>query len=534
MGPIRVNVVSVFVISAVVALLIIQAFQTRQLFDKKSGQFRAEVETTLERIAVRHEKAEDVRKFFRIANANFSGHYKDILREEFQNLVSAKETITVKDTVIWENGHQENYFIVQGQSFDSLIGVTAEQRVLAKDVRHLKDLYSGKVSGDSTNVSIQVDHKVVKKMFEKAKFVNDMMLQAFRENVFEDIEKTLDIVFLDSVIQTEFRDDKISSNYKFAVSNESGKILRSNGKVERYETDIDLNSSFSTTLFPSNLFGNELILHIEFPRQNTILLAELWLPLLVNLSLILLIFFALVYMFKTILTQKKLAEMKNDFISNMTHEFRTPISTISLACQAMNDPDMMGGDASQAQPFVKMIADENNRLGTLVDGILQSNTIEKGDVRLNIEKVLVNEVIYDIVNRAQFRINSINGKINVDICTELVYIQADKMHFTNVISNLIDNAIKYSKEVPEVTIDMRSKSGLVKISIADKGLGMKKEHLNKIFDKLYRIPTGNVHNVKGFGLGLSYVKGICDVHGWKISVASKFGEGSTFTIEIKN
>ena len=165
---------------------------------------------------------------------------------------------------------------------------------------------------------------------------------------------------------------------------------------------------------------------------------------------------------------------------------------------------------------------------------MQSNTIEKGDVRLNIEKVLVNEVIYDIVNRAQFRINSINGKINVDICTELVYIQADKMHFTNVISNLIDNAIKYSKEVPEVTIDMRSKSGLVKISIADKGLGMKKEHLNKIFDKLYRIPTGNVHNVKGFGLGLSYVKGICDVHGWKIGVASKFGEGSTFTIEIKN
>src|SRR5690606_25233670 len=122
---------------------------------------------------------------------------------------------------------------------------------------------------------------------------------------------------------------------------------------------------------------------------------------------------------------------------------------------------------------------------------------------------------------------------HLDICPELVYIHADKMHFTNVISNLVDNAIKYSNEEPDITISLTHKGGVIKISVADKGLGIKKEHLNKIFDKLYRIPTGNVHNVKGFGLGLSYVKGICDMHQWKISVHSKYAEGSTFTIEIK-
>lgn len=534
MGKIRVNVIIAFVIVASIALLIIQAFQTRQLYDKKSGQFRAEVETTLERIAVRHEKAEDVRKFFRIANTNFSGHYKDILKEEFQNLLSAKETISVKDTIIWENGQQENYLVIQGQSIDSLVGVTAEQRVLAKDVRQLRDFYYGnKTAGDSSGVSIHLDQKVVKKMFEKAKFVNDMMMQAFRDNVFESPENTFDIAFLDSVIRTEFKDDKLPAKFSFVVTNESGKPLKSKVFVEQYDPKLEIDKSFSTHLFPSNLFDNNLQLHIVFPRQSSILLGELWVPLLVNLSLVLLIFWALIYMFRTILTQKKLAEMKNDFISNMTHEFRTPISTISLACQAMSDPDMMGTGTEQAQPFVKMIADENNRLGTLVDGILQSSTIEKGDIRINVEKILVNEIIYDIVHRAQFRIQNGGGKIEVDICTELVYINADKMHFTNVISNLIDNAIKYSPETPDVKIEMKQKSGIVRIAVSDKGMGIKKEHLNKIFDKLYRIPTGNIHNVKGFGLGLSYVKGICEMHNWKIGVHSKYGEGSTFTIEIK-
>lgn len=535
MRKIEINVIIVFVVVATIALLIIQAFQTRQLFDKKSGQFRSEVQTTLERIAVRHEKAEDVRKFFKIANTNFSGHYKDILKEEFQNLLNAKETISVKDTTIWENGQQENYIVIQGQSIDTLVGVTAEQRVLAKDVRQLRDFYHNtpKNSGDTTGISIHLDRKVVKKMFEKAKFVNDMMMQAFRENVFESPEQSFDMAFLDSVIRTEFLDDKLPSTFRFVVKNESGMSLQPNEELEHYDAELDTDHAFSTHLFPSNLFNENLKVYVVFPRQNTILLGEMWVPLLVNLLLVLLIFWALVYMFKTILTQKKLAEMKNDFISNMTHEFRTPISTISLACQAMNDPDMMGDAAEQAQPFVKMISDENSRLGTLVDGILQSNTIEKGDIRLNIEKILVNEIIYDIVHRAQFRIQSKGGKITVDTDTELVYIQADKMHFTNVISNLIDNAIKYSGDVPEITIEMKQKSGMVRIAVHDRGLGIKKEHLNKIFDKLYRIPTGNVHNVKGFGLGLSYVKGICDMHNWKINVQSKFGEGSTFTIEIK-
>ena len=218
----------------------------------------------------------------------------------------------------------------------------------------------------------------------------------------------------------------------------------------------------------------------------------------------------------------------------MTHEFKTPISTISLACQAMNDPDMLGSEVESIKPYVKMINDENQRLGLLVERILQSAIMDKGDVQLKKEEILLNEIIHDIVHNAQFRIKKEGGNIELDLTSELIYIQADRLHATNAISNLVDNAIKYSDGAPDITFRMTNANGITRISVSDKGLGIKKEHISKIFDKLYRIPTGNVHNVKGFGLGLSYVKAICQLHDWNITVQSKLGEGSTFTIEIKH
>jgi two-component system phosphate regulon sensor histidine kinase PhoR len=532
-GKIRVNVIIVIVIAAILALLLIQAYQTKQMFDKKSHQFADQVQTTLERIAVRHEKAEDVRHFFTIANKNFNGHYKEILKEEFQNLIAPKETISIKDTVIWENGKQENYLLVQGQSFDSLIGLKAEQRVLAKDVRQLRDFYQGKNPKDSVGVAIHLNRDAVKKMFEKARFVNDIMMQSFKESLYETPGNVFDIAFLDSVIRTELKDDKLPAKFEFVVVNESKKPIVCHSKIEQYNAKLDTTNAFATHLFPSNLFDEKLTLYVDFTLKNGFLLKELWFPLLISILLVSLIFWVLIYLFQTILTQKKVSEIKNDFISNMTHEFRTPISTISLACQAMNDDDVVGLVDTNVQPFIRMIDNENQRLSVLVDSILQSSTMDKGEIHLNKEKVLVNEVIYDVVHRAQLRLQNTNGKININIGVELIYIEADKLHFTNTISNLVDNAIKYSEDEPNVTITMVSTGNSIQISVADKGIGIKKEHLNKIFDKLYRIPTGNVHNVKGFGLGLSYVKGICQMHGWKISVASKYGEGSTFTIEIK-
>jgi two-component system phosphate regulon sensor histidine kinase PhoR len=235
-------------------------------------------------------------------------------------------------------------------------------------------------------------------------------------------------------------------------------------------------------------------------------------------------------MFHTILTQKKLSELKNDFISNMTHEFKTPISTISLACQAMKDKDMMGEIVEKTTPFVQMIQDENKRLEVLVERILQSATIDKGDVPTKIELLNLSEIVTELCKHARFRMQNVHGELIEQIDKDPIYIHADRMHTSNVISNLIDNAIKYSKDKPRVTVILEKKSDDITIKIKDEGIGISKEHIDKIFDKLYRIPTGNVHNVKGFGLGLSYVKAIVSLNNWKLNVTSKPDVGSEFSI----
>jgi two-component system, OmpR family, phosphate regulon sensor histidine kinase PhoR len=216
----------------------------------------------------------------------------------------------------------------------------------------------------------------------------------------------------------------------------------------------------------------------------------------------------------------------------MTHEFKTPISTISLACQALNDKDMVEVN-EQSQPFVRMIDDENKRLGLLVERILQSATLEKGELRINEERISLNNVIGDLIQKAKFRISGSGGEIELELPEEEIFVQGDQMHIANLISNLIDNAIKYSESAPKIVVKLSREGKQTKISVSDNGIGIKKEHLNKIFDKLYRIPTGNVHNVKGFGLGLSYVKAIAELHGWNIQVKSRFGVGSEFIIVIK-
>lgn len=538
MKRIRVNFILVLVIAALMALLLIQAFQTAQLYDRKSTEFNERFSTIIDRVALRHEKAEDIRRYLQIADKNFSVRYKDILKEEFKSLLSAQESISIEDTAIYEKGEMKSYLIIKGTTYDSISGVTAEQRVLARDVRQLRDLFNRKPKGqnidqDSIKLAVQLDQRVIQHIFKKARFVNEMMLEAFRDNVYEDPTSRLDVGFLDSVIRTEFESEKVPHEYEYVITDERQNPIKFENPPKKYNTNIDTTKSHSSLLFPSNSLDDDLYIHVYFPKQSTFLIKEMWGGLAINLALMILVVVALTFMFRTILTQKKFSEMKNDFISNMTHEFKTPISTISLACQAMSDSDMGGGNQGSST-YVNIINDENKRLEVLVERILQSATIDRGELKLKNEDILLNEVIHNIAEKAQFRVANSGGKIHLDLPTELITIKGDKFHTINMISNLVDNAIKYSKEVQDITIRVIHSQRKTEISVIDKGIGIKKEYLNKIFDKLYRIPTGNIHNVKGFGLGLSYVKAIADIQQWDINVKSKFGEGTEFTVTIKH
>lgn len=536
MRRIRVNFILILVVAAMLALLVIQAFQTSALYNQKSAEFMEHLKTTMERIALSHEKADDIRRYMHVADRNFSGKYKDILKEEFQNLLSSREEISIRDTTIFKDGEMQDYLVIQGKTYDSISGLSAEQRVLARDIRKLRDLFDKKstnVDHDSVNIAVQLDQRVVQQIFRKARFVNEMMIDAFKNNSYQKQSERVDLAFLDSVLKTELTAGEFPRQYEFMVTDEYNQPLDFTQMPETYSKNLDTSRTLRTRLFPGNSLDENLYVHLDFPKRKSFLLKEMWAALLVNLALVLIIITAFVFMFRTILTQKKLSELKTDFISNMTHEFKTPISTISLACQAMNDTDMMGeaGVASSA-PYVKMIASENERLGILVERILQSATLDKKEVRVLNEELNLNEIILDITQRAKFGLTHPDGILTVEVPKETMIAVGDRLHVTNMISNLIDNAIKYSEGKPEVHVTLKKEGRKTIIQVSDQGVGIKKEHLNKIFDKLYRIPTGNVHNVKGFGLGLSYVKAIVDLHGWTIQVKSKFGSGSEFTIII--
>ena len=234
---------------------------------------------------------------------------------------------------------------------------------------------------------------------------------------------------------------------------------------------------------------------------------------------------------RTMLNQKKISEIKSDFINNMTHELKTPLATISLAIDAIGNEKVMD-NKEKIRYFSGIIKEENKRMNKQVESILQSALLEKNEIGLKLQATDVHDVITHTVENIQLQLASKNGHVELRLDAINPIIKADDVHFSNVIFNLLDNAIKYSKENLEVIISTYSTRKNLVITISDNGIGMSRDTISRIFEKFYRAHTGNVHNVKGFGLGLSYVKAIMDAHKGKIKVESAVGKGSKFTLEF--
>ncbi len=234
---------------------------------------------------------------------------------------------------------------------------------------------------------------------------------------------------------------------------------------------------------------------------------------------------------RALLKQKKLSEIKSDFINNMTHEFKTPLATISLAVDALKNEKVLASKEKLGY-FTGIIKEENKRMNKQVETILQAALLDKQEVQLNLKKMHAHELIHSALNNIQLQVEEKGGKLNVHLDAAKDLVMADEVHFTNLINNLLDNAVKYSKDNLQINLSTQSTGRELKIKIEDNGIGMNKETLSRIFEKFYRAHTGNLHNVKGFGLGLSYVKTMVDAHGGTIRAESVVGRGSTFTLSF--
>ena len=275
--------------------------------------------------------------------------------------------------------------------------------------------------------------------------------------------------------------------------------------------------------------GNEEFLSIIVPHQKGLIWREMIWFILGAILFTIIITTAFFITVRTLLKQKKLSEIKSDFINNMTHEFKTPLATISLAVDALKN-DKVSGNKEKTDYFTGIIKEENKRMNKQVETILQAALLDKKEVQLNMKRLLAHDIIINVLNNINLQVEEKDGKIDVELDAENDLIMADEVHFTNVINNLLDNAVKYSKDNLHIKLSTKNAGNHLKIKIEDNGIGMNKETLHRIFEKFYRAHTGNVHNVKGFGLGLSYVKTMIDAHHGTIKAESVLGKGSSFTI----
>jgi two-component system, OmpR family, phosphate regulon sensor histidine kinase PhoR len=370
---------------------------------------------------------------------------------------------------------------------------------------------------------------LLNKITNKSIFVENIVKKLTRKEI--NLEERIDQKTLDKIIAKVLKNNNIEFSYEYAVVKE-----RNSGFFKSANFDLSSNpKTYKKLLFSDDLLVNDILddkynLLLYFHRSSSSFSA---LPAIVLTSVILTlvilgIFILTIYI---IFKQKRLSEIKNDFINNMTHELKTPISTISLASQMLMDQSLSDNDKNYGM-ISNIISDESKRLGFHVEKVLQMAIMDRGGVSLTYKPLKVHDIISKILINIDLKLKDRNGELESSLSAGKDEVYADELHLANVFTNLIDNAIKYTKDEPLIRINTKNINGHIVISIEDNGIGIKKENQKKIFEKFYRVPTGNIHDVKGFGLGLSYVKKIVEQHKGHIMVNSETGKGSNFEVYI--
>jgi len=349
----------------------------------------------------------------------------------------------------------------------------------------------------------------------------------------------LDLAAIDAYLDQELKNRGIQIDYNYGVLSYVGKnyiimdghYVFAESLTEVSNTGINRgldNTPYRVDLFkdPDKLFSPGSLL-IYFPLQGRTVWESVWQMLAGSFIFTMLILICFSYTILVIFRQKKLSEMKTDFINNMTHEFKTPIATISLASDSITNPTILK-DPEKVTRFANIIKQENKRMLNQVEKVLQMALIDKSAIKLNISEVDIHQVVQQAADHISLQLEPKSGSIQCHLNATNPIVLGDITHISNVIHNLLDNANKYTPVAPYITITTQNKSNAVEVCIQDNGIGMTKEQIKYIYEKFYRVPTGNLHDVKGFGLGLAYVKSAMEAHKGSVSVKSEPGKGSSF------
>ena len=510
MKRITIVLLAVFFFLAITGLVLIQLYWIRGAIVITDQQFRYLANKALESVVLDLEEKELIK--------NIVEDIDPASTDSITAIIPANSPLAKKI-----HGYQPNSALLETYGLNN-----SGKPIAITSSGHKIFISSENISAYSTDETIEPSSQVTSSEI-KGRVTNKIVsLEKIMEKILRntpDIRERINPEKLKVELRTALNNVGIYLNFEYSIrSGRYGTIWKTPG----------FNDKPGTNKFIIQLFPNDPV-----PSQNQIVLYCLQeqhykFEKIGNLGFITLLFILILIILSTgtfivIFRQKKISEIRNDFINNMTHELKTPISTISLASQMMADKTIADKDKN-IDGLAKVISDESMRLKFQVEKVLQMAIFERMIMKLNLVEMDVHGIIDKAVDNFALQINDRNGTINIDFQATRPLVIIDEVHFLNSISNLIDNAIKYSKDKPDITISTRNNKKGIVISIEDKGIGIGKENLKRIFDKFFRVHSGNVHNIKGFGLGLSYVKKIIDEHNGSIKVESQINKGTKFII----
>ena len=445
----------------------------------------------------------------------------------------------------------KNAVDLQSEQFDkdvkialNLVAQELQEKALA-EMNHMDELLTAGTVGEKINLDAKSKLRNASLDFSGFGQKNEDLSNAakayhnFRRFKPKSLGEKINPVALTELLSKELANRNIDTDYEYKVyetfKDVPPKEIISNGNytISASQTDevtvLPEEIELSKSEYPVSLFDNAGKLVVSFPKKSSVIWGAVLLPLIAAILSVVIVSFCFMYTVQVIFAQKKVSEMKTDFVNNMTHEFKTPIATISLAVDSIVSPRILSKE-DKVKRFAGIIKQENKRMLAQVEKVLQMALLDKQDFKLNLDFVDLHKVINQAVTNSHLQAEKKGGFVIADLKASKSRIEGDLTHLSNIIHNLLDNANKYSREIPEISVHTRDVPNGIEVIVKDNGIGLSKEARKNIFDKFYRVHTGNVHDVKGFGLGLAYVKTMMTAHKGQIDVKSELGKGSSFIL----
>ena len=507
---------------SLIGIILVQVYWFDKSFENNEEQFKYHVKQVLGNVADKLQKNEQY-SYYEMYNRLKDSTGKTPQKSDFLEFGYYQRDSRTNETIIYSNSINSEDYGISASFFDKKLDSVKLKNYTSK---RKTEIYNGDIDNSSIKEKVTPDIKI-----EKSGRL-DLLDNAQFEIVYKDIadvkpiQERVSKEMMQKLLSDELKEYGVKTAFEFNVY--------SNGLATKIKSDrfrYDKASTYSIPIFIDNDGNNKYKLLLTFPQKKKFLFSELVGICILSIVFTLIIVIAYSSALNQLIKQRQISEIKTDFINNMTHEFKTPIATINLALDAIKNPKVID-DKEKVLRYLQMIKDENKRMHAQVENVLRISKLEKKELDINKESTNIHEIIEDAIEHVNLIVEDRNGTITTHFDATRTSVLLNDVHFTNVIVNVLDNAIKYSPEEPIIDIKTENVKDFIIIKIRDQGSGMSKAAQKRIFEKFYREHTGDLHNVKGHGLGLSYVKRIVDDHNSEIFVESEKGKGSTFIIKV--